>query len=270
MNHVEDVMTSNPVTVSVDTSATKVRSILRDESFRCIPVVSGTHLEGIITRGDMIKISATKSNIEARGIMEHPKVIAMPDMEITEISKKLLDSNIVQAPVVKSEDDMNLIGIISVADILKNVLERKLKPQKQNVGEITIKNVITCNYDDALSKVHDKMDNTGFSGLPVIKNKKIIGIITRKDIINSGHLKISKDGGNKKPPKVESIMKTPPIVITQDKDINDAAKMMIKYDIGRLPVVENPIYIKKEPQRVKEADLIGIVSREDVLGSYIT
>ncbi|HML06426.1 MAG TPA: CBS domain-containing protein, partial [Methanobacterium sp.] len=153
MNNVEDVMTPNPVTVSVDTSATKVRSILRDESFRCIPVVSGKHLEGIITRGDMIKISATKSNIEARGIMEHPKVIAMPDMEITEISKKLLDSSIVQAPVVKSEDDMNLVGIISVADILKNILERKLKPFKQNIDEITIKNVVTCNYDDLLSKV---------------------------------------------------------------------------------------------------------------------
>lgn len=270
MNHVEDVMTPNPVTVSVDTSATKVRSILRDESFRCIPVVSGSHLEGIITRGDMIKISATKSNIEARGIMEHPKVIAMPDMEIREISKKLLNSNIVQAPVVKSEDNMNLVGIISVADILKNVLERKLKPLKQNIGEITIKNVITCNYDDPLSKVNDKMDDTGFSGLPVIKKNKLIGMITRKDIINSGHVRLSQEGGNKTPAKVESIMRTPPIVITPDKSINEAAEIMIKFDIGRLPVVDHPVYIKKEPQRAREADLIGIVSREDVLGSYIT
>ena len=269
MNHVEDVMTPNPITVSVDTSATKVRSILRDESFRCVPVVSGKHLEGIITRGDMIKISATKSNIEARGIMEHPKVIAMPDMEIKEISKKLLNSNIVQAPVVKSEDDMNLVGIISVADILKNVLERKLKPFKQNIDEITIKNVVTCNYDDLLSKVYDKMDDTGFSGLPVIKKKKIIGMITRKDIINSGHARLSKEGGSKKHPKVESIMRTPPIVITPDKSINEAAETMIKFDIGRIPVVDHPIYIKKEPQRAREADLIGIISREDVLGSYI-
>lgn len=50
MNNVEDVMTPEPVTVSVDTSATKVRSILRDDSFRCVPVVAGKHLEGIITR----------------------------------------------------------------------------------------------------------------------------------------------------------------------------------------------------------------------------
>lgn len=270
MNKVEDIMTPEPVTVSVDTSATKVRSILRDENFRCVPVVSGKHLEGIISRGDMIKISSTKSNIEARGIMEHPKVIARSDMEIGDISKKLLDAEIVQAPVVESEDNMNLVGVISVVDILKNVLERKLKPLYQNIGEITVKDVVTCNYDDPITKVWYKMDDTGFSGLPVIKKKKIIGMITRKDIINSGNVRISREGGIKTPSKVEHIMKTPPIVITPDKSVNEAAEIMVKFDIGRLPVVDHPVYIKKEPQRAREANLLGMVSREDVLGSYIS
>lgn len=269
MNNVEDVMTPEPVTVSVDTSATKVRSILRDDSFRCVPVVAGNHLEGIITRGNMIKISSTKSNIQARGIMEHPKVIAQKDMTLAEISKKLINADIVQAPVVKSEDDMSLVGVISVVDILKNILERKLKPKHHNVGEITVKDVVTCNYDHPITKVWYKMDDTGFSGLPVIKKKKIIGMITRKDIINSGNVRISREGGIKTPSTVEHIMKTPPIVISPDKSIDNAAEIMIKLDVGRLPVVDDPVYIKKEPQRAREATLIGIVSREDILGSYI-
>ena len=269
MNNVEDIMTSNPVTVSVDTDVTKVRSILRDESFRCIPVVSGKHLEGTITRGDLMHISATKSNIEARGVMEHPKVIATPDMDINEFAKKLIKSDIVQAPVVKSEDDMTLVGVISITDILEELLNNGKVPKNQNIGEITTKKVVTCNYDDPLSKVWDKMDDTGFSGLPVIKKKKIIGMITRKDIISSGHVRLSKEGGNKKPAKVESIMKTPPIAVTEDVDINKAAELMVKYNIGRLPIVNHPVYIKKEPERVKEAELVGIVAREDVLGSYL-
>ncbi len=44
---------------------------------------------------------------------------------------------------------------------------------------------------------------------------------------------------------------------------------MIENDIGRLPVVENPVYIKKEPHRAREANIIGIVAREDILGSYL-
>ncbi len=262
-------MTPNPVTVSVDTSVTKVRSILRDESFRCVPVVSGNHLEGTITRGDMMRISATKSNIEARGIMEHPKVITTPDVDISKVGKQIMDADIVQAPVIKSEDDMTLVGIISVADILENLLERDVNPIKQDINKIITKKVVTCNFDDPLSKVWDKMDDTGFSGLPVIKKKKIIGMITRKDIINSGHLRISKEGGLKKPSKVENVMKTPPIVITADKDIKEAARLMVKYNIGRLPVVDHPVYIKREPERVREAELVGIIAREDVLGSYI-
>lgn len=269
MNNVRDVMTPNPVTVSVDTYATKVRSILRDESFRCVPVVSGNHLEGIITRGDMMNISATKSNIEARGIMETPKVIATPEMDVGEIGKKLLDAEVVQAPVTESSDNMGLVGMISVADILENLLERDIKPRNQNIGEITTRDVVICNYDDLISKVWDKMDDTGFSGLPVIKKKKIIGILTRKDIMNSSHVRISKEEGIKTSTKVESIMRTPPIVITADKDIREAAKLMVKYNIGRLPVVDHPVYIKKEPERAREADLVGIVAREDVLGSYI-
>lgn len=65
-------MTPDPVTVSADTHVTKVRSVFREHGFRTIPVVSGNRLEGIITRGDMLNISSTKSNIDARGSWNNP------------------------------------------------------------------------------------------------------------------------------------------------------------------------------------------------------
>jgi len=65
-------------------------------------------------------------------------------------------------------------------------------------------------------------------------------------------------------------MMTPPVVVTQETTVKQAAELMMKNDIGRLPVVENPIYIKKEPNRAREADLIGIISREDILGTYLS
>ena len=65
-------------------------------------------------------------------------------------------------------------------------------------------------------------------------------------------------------------MVTPPVVVTADTSITEAANLMVENDIGRLPVVENPVYIKKEPKRAREANLIGIVTREDILGSYLS
>lgn len=266
LNLVGDIMTANPVTVSVDTFATKVRSLFREDGYRTIPVVSDNHLEGLITRGDMMKLSSTKSNIDARGIMEHPKIIATPDMKVNEIALKLLKADTVLAPVVESSNNMQLVGIVSVVDILRKMLYNGAQPQNKNIGEIAAKNVVTCNYDDLISKVWHLMDETGFSGLPVIKKKKLIGMITRKDLLNSGHIRIGREI---KSIKVEKVMKTPPVVATPQNSVVEAAHLMVEYDIGRLPVVKNPVYIKKEPKRVIKADLAGIVAREDILWSYL-
>ncbi len=266
LNDVEEIMTSNPLTVSVDTQATKVRSILREDGFRALPVVADHHLEGIITRGDIMNISTTKSNIDARGIMEHPKVITTPDADIKELARKLLKADTVQAPVVESTDDMHLVGIVSAVDILRKLLYNGDKPAHNNIGEIFTKDVISSTYDEPISKVWDLMDETGFSGLPVIKNKKLIGIITRKDIINSGHVRIGRESGSI---KVEKIMKTPPLVTSAQNSVTEVAQMMIEYDIGRLPVVEHPVYVKKEPNRAIKSDLVGIIAREDILWSYL-
>jgi CBS domain-containing protein len=269
LNNVAEIMTSDPVTVNVDTQLTKVRSIFRDGGYRSIPVLSKTHLEGMITRGDMMFLSSTKSNIEARVIMERPKVLATPEMEMEDIAKKLLKSNIVQVPVVESTENMRLVGILSIGDILKKLLNNGSKSSNSNIETIITKNVVKANYDEHISKVWSLMDETGFSGLPVLKKNKIIGMITRKDIIKSGHVRTGLDAVDRSI-KVEKVMVTPPVVVTADTSITQAAELMVEHDIGRLPVVENPVYIKKEPHRAREAKLIGIVAREDILGSYIS
>jgi CBS domain-containing protein len=269
LNNVGEIMTSDPVTVNVDTPLTKVRSIFRDGRFRSIPVLSKNHLEGIITRGDMMFLSSTKSNIEARTIMERPNVLATPEMDMGEIAKKLINSDVVQAPVVESTENMRLVGILSMVDILEKLLYNGAKPTNSDVGSIITKDVVKARYDDHISKIWTLMDETGFSGLPVMKKNKIIGIITRKDIIKSGHVRTGLDAVDQSI-KVEKVMVTPPVVITAETSIREAAELMVKQDIGRLPVVENPVYIKKEPNRAKEANLIGIIAREDILGSYLS
>ena len=269
LNNVGEIMTSDPVTVNVDTQLTKVRSIFREGWYRTIPVLSKNHLEGMISRGDIMFLSSTKSNIEARVIMERPKVLATPEMEMEEISKKLIKSDVVQAPVVESTENLKLLGILSIGDILKQFLFNGVKPKNLDIASIYTKNVVKANYDDHISKIWLLMNETGFSGLPVLKKKKLIGIITRKDIIKSGHIRKSLDAVDQSI-KVEKVMMTPPIVVTVDTSISEAADLMIENDIGRLPVVENPVYIKKEPYRAREANLIGIVTREDILGSYLS
>ncbi|MFA5332514.1 MAG: CBS domain-containing protein [Methanoregula sp.] len=87
---------------------------------------------------------------------------------------------------------------------------------------------IPGNRDDVL-KI---LKRTGISGVPVLKNKKLVGIITRKDLL-------------RKPEETQLglLMASKPITIGPDADIHEAARMLVKYRIRRLPVVEDNVLI---------------------------
>ena len=96
---------------------------------------------------------------------------------------------------------------------------------------------IPGNRDDVL-KI---LKRTGISGVPVIKNKKIVGIITRKDLLS-------------KPEETQlGLLMTPkPIVIEPDLELKEAARMLVSQRVRRLPVVE-------------DGHLVGLLSVADVI-----
>jgi CBS domain-containing protein len=96
---------------------------------------------------------------------------------------------------------------------------------------------IPGNRDDVL-KI---LKRTGISGVPVVKNKKIVGIITRKDLL-------------RKPEETQlGLLMTPkPVSIGPDADIRQAARLLVEHHVRRLPVVE-------------EGHLLGLISVSDLI-----
>lgn len=96
---------------------------------------------------------------------------------------------------------------------------------------------IPGNRDDVL-KI---LKRTGISGVPVLKNKKLVGIITRKDLL-------------RKPEETQLglLMAAKPITIGPDADIREAARLLVSHRIRRLPVVE-------------DNKLIGLLSVADLI-----
>lgn len=96
---------------------------------------------------------------------------------------------------------------------------------------------IPGNRDDVL-KI---LKRTGISGVPVIKNKKIVGIITRKDLL-------------RKPEETQLglLMTAKPISIEPGADIHKAARLLVNHHIRRLPVVE-------------DGHLLGLLSVSDLI-----
>ncbi len=79
----------------------------------------------------------------------------------------------------------------------------------------------------------------------MVKGEKLVGIISRRDF-----KKVKKKNQLKAP--VKAFMKMNVKTISPDKSLMQAARLMVKHDIGRLPVVDN--------DRV-----IGILTRSDVM-----
>ena len=112
---------------------------------------------------------------------------------------------------------------------------------------------IPGNRDDVL-KI---LKRTGISGVPVLKNKKLVGIITRKDLLS-------------KPEETQLglLMTAKPVTIEPDADIREAARLLVTHRIRRLPVVED----NKLIGLLSVADLIHAIAqmkiKEEIKDSY--
>jgi CBS domain-containing protein len=96
---------------------------------------------------------------------------------------------------------------------------------------------IPGNRDDVL-KI---LKRTGISGVPVLKDGKLVGIITRKDMLRKSE-----------ETQLGLLMTRNPATIGPDADIADAAAQIIEKKVRRLPVVEGK-------------ELVGILSVADLI-----
>jgi len=120
--------------------------------------------------------------------------------------------------------------------------------------------VVTASPDDPVTKVWDKMVEEDFTGLPVVKDGKPIGMITRFDILKRGWARISKESETRPVDstqmRIEKLMSSPIYSIKPDASLASAIELMRKYEIGRISVVD-------------EGKLVGIVDRNDLIKGYL-
>ena len=138
------------------------------------------------------------------------------------------------------------------------------------------KRVKTVNRSDTVKSVVKTLSRNSISGCPVIDNKnKVVGIVTQSDIIKmiDVHSKVNENEDildlilaalkdekfDSMSPIISKVMQMPVkkimndcITISLDEDVYEAAKIMNKKNIRRLPVVKNKI-------------LQGIITKSDMM-----
>ncbi len=110
--------------------------------------------------------------------------------------------------------------------------------------------LVTVGPDANILDVLNVLHQNSIRHLPVIDGKKFAGFLSESDIRQVLLLPGGKDM------KVEEVMNREPITIGPEENLEDAAKLIYRYKIGGLPVLD-------------DGKLVGIITVGDILAAFI-
>ncbi len=115
-------------------------------------------------------------------------------------------------------------------------------------GDVMQSQVETVNPDLTVAQLLELMSISHHRGFPVVKDNKLLGIVTQSDLvkISSGKNKIT----------IGEIMTKNPVVIPVDASLTDVLYLLNRYQLSRLPVLEN-------------SRLVGIITRTDIIRAEV-
>ena len=111
--------------------------------------------------------------------------------------------------------------------------------------DITVRDVVTISPESSIETVQDIMENESVSGLPVIENEKVVGIISKRDIrpfLKTDAKRLVRD-----------IMTSDVVTIKEGITSEEALDIAYENKVERLPVVS------------EDGSLVGILTIKDIL-----
>jgi CBS domain-containing protein len=116
---------------------------------------------------------------ETKSMMTSNVIAVKRDTPIVRAIEILIEQNVTGLPVVN--DDMTLAGIISEKDTLGLLAE--LEDESAKVEDYMTTDVVTFDQEDDLIAICECLVNNNFRRVPILDDGKLVGIISRKDII---------------------------------------------------------------------------------------
>jgi CBS domain-containing protein len=116
------------------------------------------------------------------------------------------------------------------------------------VRDIMTRDVEVIHPDSAIQEAAGKMAQLDVGSLPVCDNRRLIGVVTDRDIA----VRAVAEGLDPKTTKVSAAMTPELIYCFEDEGVQEAVKLMQRYQIRRLPILN------------REKQLVGIVALGDL------
>ncbi len=127
---------------------------------------------------------AQAPKITVRECMHPIDAIFKLDTSVEEVVKTIAKRKIVGGPVIDS--DHKLVGFITEQDCIKQMLNNTYYCESHEVAaDIMRKNPLSVSPDDDILHLAEDMLNKKPKIYPVVDNEKIIGMISRADVLKA-------------------------------------------------------------------------------------
>jgi len=122
------------------------------------------------------------------------------------------------------------------------------------IADLARRSVVSLHADDTVATARawlgSGVDGTEHQGFPVVDaGGELVGVVTHRDLLRAGDASVP----------LRALLQRAAVVIHADASLRDAADIMARERIGRLPVVE-----RAHPRAV-----IGIVTRSDLVDAHV-
>ena len=142
--------------------------------------------------------------MKAADVMISNVITVTPDSDVVEVAKTLLSNRISGAPVIDKSG--RLVGIVSEGDLLRraemgterhrswwlqlltskeSLAQEFLQSHSRKVGDVMTRGVVTVAPDTPLSDVATTLEKHGIKRVPVVKDSKLVGIVSRANLLQA-------------------------------------------------------------------------------------
>ncbi|GAY11448.1 CBS domain-containing protein [Pseudonocardia sp. N23] len=215
---VESVMTRDIIHMSPNAGVGIIAHRMRTYGeLRVVPIVDRGVLVGVVTRSDLIRPRPTGGPVSravrrfverrsedlraepsyrppprrprshpadatVRDAMTSTDLVSITEEQTTEDAAALLTGRrLTSVPVVRAGD--RLVGVISEADLLRDPLDGRRTGRARTVGGAMSRDPVTVGPDDPLSVARRLMSDRGFRILPVVQAGRLVGVVSRRDLL---------------------------------------------------------------------------------------
>lgn len=149
---VRDVMNVRPITVSAEAGVSEAARLLRENKISGLPVLDGEKLVGIVSESDLLRLLSVEDKKEGGLWLPSP-------FEVFEVPFR------------------DLVKWEQMQASLKDVTTKR-------VAEVMSRNLHEVGPDDSVEEAASIMTRHRINRLPVVEEGRMVGIVTRGDIIS--------------------------------------------------------------------------------------